>query len=235
MISTVISSFVYVSSSHLSVSFSAHVRCTIPISHQLNLIFMYFRTSLPQVTPASAAISRKLYSYASLGPNRITNEFYKIWEAFIPFPYQQTFRRGAYFAVEVVPNALAVISLNTLYFYDANDGVYFRMNQVEVFSLSDSLSWEAVGGCSYNEPNDPGNLQFTWLEDQLISYRERQMQVRSKVNSLTLYHSKMIFIGMDNRSCSTLKLLPRMCRSFRRKSCGFKTDCSSMYGMFSWP
>ncbi|KAJ3869568.1 Metallo-dependent phosphatase-like protein [Lentinula novae-zelandiae] len=89
-------------------------------------------------------------------PNRITNEFYKIWEAFIPFPYQQTFRRGAYFAVEVVPNALAVISLNTLYFYDAND---------------------AVGGCSYNEPNDPGNLQFTWLEDQLISYRERQMQV----------------------------------------------------------
>ncbi|KAJ3880320.1 Metallo-dependent phosphatase-like protein [Lentinula edodes] len=90
------------------------------------------------------------------GPNSIINEFYKIWQAFIPFPYQQAFQRGAYFAVEVVPNALAVISLNTLYFYDAND---------------------AVGGCSYTEPNDPGNLQFTWLEDQLISYREREMQV----------------------------------------------------------
>ncbi|GAW05350.1 vacuolar endopolyphosphatase [Lentinula edodes] len=90
------------------------------------------------------------------GPNSITNEFYKIWQAFIPFPYQQAFQRGAYFAVEVVPNALAVISLNTLYFYDAND---------------------AVGGCSHTEPNDPGNLQFTWLEDQLKSYREREMQV----------------------------------------------------------
>lgn len=128
-----------------------------------------------------------------------------------------------------------MISLNTLYFYDANDGVYFRMNRVEGFFFSDSLSSEAVGGCSHTEPNDPGNLQFTWLEDQLKSYREREMQVCPEVHSLTLYRSKIIFIGMDNRSCSTLKLLPRMCKSFRRKSCGSKTDYPSMYGMFSWP
>ncbi|KAJ3985885.1 endopolyphosphatase [Lentinula detonsa] len=92
----------------------------------------------------------------SLGPNSIINEFLKIWQSFVPFPYHQAFRQGAYFAVEVVPNALAVISLNTLYFYDAND---------------------AVSGCNYNEPDDPGNLQFAWLEDQLKSYRKRGMQV----------------------------------------------------------
>ncbi|KAJ3997021.1 Metallo-dependent phosphatase-like protein [Lentinula boryana] len=92
----------------------------------------------------------------SLGPNSIINEFLKIWQSFVPFPYHQAFRRGAYFAVEVVPNALAVISLNTLYFYDAND---------------------AVSGCNYNEPDDPGNLQFAWLEDQLKSFRKRGMQV----------------------------------------------------------
>ncbi|KAF5369914.1 hypothetical protein D9758_001030 [Tetrapyrgos nigripes] len=31
---------------------------------------------------------------------------------------------GAYFSIEVVPNALAVISLNTMYFYDSNSGKY---------------------------------------------------------------------------------------------------------------
>ncbi|KAJ4478099.1 endopolyphosphatase [Lentinula aciculospora] len=90
------------------------------------------------------------------GPNSITNEFSKIWQSFIPFPYHRIFKRGAYFAVEVVPNALAVISLNTLYFYDAND---------------------AVSGCDYTGSDDPGNLQFAWLEEQLKSYRKRGMQV----------------------------------------------------------
>ncbi|KAJ3778876.1 endopolyphosphatase [Lentinula raphanica] len=90
------------------------------------------------------------------GPNHITNEFLEIWQSFIPFPYHQVFRQGAYFAVEVVPNALAVISLNTLYFYDAND---------------------AVCGCNYTSPEDPGNLEFAWLESQLKSFRKRGMQV----------------------------------------------------------
>jgi endopolyphosphatase len=34
----------------------------------------------------------------------------------------QVFQRGAYFSVEVVPDQLVVISLNTLYFYDSNKG-----------------------------------------------------------------------------------------------------------------
>ncbi|KAF8826752.1 hypothetical protein HHX47_DHR5000731 [Lentinula edodes] len=110
---------------------------------------------IPVVPSLGKPRAHLISQWLNMGPNSITNEFYKIWQAFIPFPYQQAFQRGAYFAVEVVPNALAVISLNTLYFYDAND---------------------AVGGCSHTEPNDPGNLQFTWLEDQLKSYREREMQ-----------------------------------------------------------
>ncbi|EGO27522.1 hypothetical protein SERLADRAFT_446757 [Serpula lacrymans var. lacrymans S7.9] len=58
----------------------------------------------------------------SPGPNTITNEFSSIWSSFIPFASYQVFQRGAYYSVEVVPNALAVISLNTMYFYDANKG-----------------------------------------------------------------------------------------------------------------
>ena len=45
-----------------------------------------------------------------------------IWKSFVPFHSYQVFQRGAYFAVEVVPDALAVVSLNTMYFYDANKG-----------------------------------------------------------------------------------------------------------------
>jgi hypothetical protein len=37
-----------------------------------------------------------------------------------------------------------------------------------------------VGGCEYLEPNDPGNLQFDWLEVQLKMFRKRGMQVPTK-------------------------------------------------------
>jgi len=43
-----------------------------------------------------------------------------------------------------------------MYFYDSN---------------------KAVGGCEYREPDDPGNLQFDWLEVQLKMFRQRGMQV----------------------------------------------------------
>jgi len=43
-----------------------------------------------------------------------------------------------------------------MYFYDSN---------------------KAISGCIYKEPNDPGNLQFDWLEVQLKMYRKRGMQV----------------------------------------------------------
>ncbi|KAJ7700104.1 hypothetical protein B0H17DRAFT_279239 [Mycena rosella] len=90
------------------------------------------------------------------GPNSITNEFASIWKAFIPFPHLQIFQRGAYYAVEVVPDAVAVVSLNTMYFYDSN---------------------KAVGGCEFKDRDDAGNLQFDWLEVQLKGFRARGMQV----------------------------------------------------------
>ncbi|KAJ2931588.1 hypothetical protein H1R20_g5383, partial [Candolleomyces eurysporus] len=92
----------------------------------------------------------------SLGPNRITTEFSSIWEAFIPFTYRQVFQRGAYYATEIFPDELAIISLNTLYFYDSN---------------------KAVNGCPYDDPEDPGNLELDWLEVQLQSYYDRDMKV----------------------------------------------------------
>lgn len=52
----------------------------------------------------------------------LTDDFPSIWAKFIPFPSYQVFQRGAYFSVEVIPNAVAVISLNTMYFYDSNKG-----------------------------------------------------------------------------------------------------------------
>jgi len=90
------------------------------------------------------------------GPNKITGEFSSIWRSFIPFPSYQVFQRGAYFSVEVIPDALAVISLNTMYFYDSN---------------------KAVGGCEYKDPEDAGNLEFDWLEVQLEMFRSRGIKV----------------------------------------------------------
>lgn len=37
----------------------------------------------------------------------------------------------------------------------------------------------AVGGCEYREPDDPGNLEFDWLEVQLKSFRQRGVQVHA--------------------------------------------------------
>ena len=48
--------------------------------------------------------------------------YHRIWSTFIPFPYLQVFQRGAYYAVDVIPDQLGVISLNTMYFYDSNKG-----------------------------------------------------------------------------------------------------------------
>ncbi|KAG5343116.1 hypothetical protein C0989_000106 [Termitomyces sp. Mn162] len=128
---------------------------------------------------AVAAKMRQIFSsrgipvVPSLGPNSITNEFAKfdrlilavlfifltrddrIWDIFIPFPYLQVFQRGAYYSAEVIPDEVAAISLNTLYFYDSN---------------------KAVGGCGFHDRNDPGNLEFDWLEVQLRMYRQRNMQ-----------------------------------------------------------
>ncbi|KAG8966443.1 Endopolyphosphatase [Tulasnella sp. 419] len=89
------------------------------------------------------------------GPNKVTNEYLSIWKNHIPFPSYQVFHRGAYFSREIIPNHLAAISLNTIYFYDSN---------------------KAVDGCPPHT-EDPGTLQLDWLEVQLDMFRSRKMQV----------------------------------------------------------
>lgn len=90
------------------------------------------------------------------GPNSITYEYSKIWQPFIPFASFGVFQRGGYFIVDVIPDKLAVISLNTIYFYDSN---------------------KAVSGCEYRQTNDPGNLQFDWLDVQLAIFRDKGVKV----------------------------------------------------------
>lgn len=48
--------------------------------------------------------------------------FSSIWKSFVPFHSYQVFQRGGYYSVEVIPDSVAVISLNTMYFFDSNKG-----------------------------------------------------------------------------------------------------------------
>ena len=43
-----------------------------------------------------------------------------IWRHFIPSDDRHVFERGAYFSAEVIPDRLAVISLNTMFWFDSN-------------------------------------------------------------------------------------------------------------------
>src|SRR5947207_4584313 len=87
------------------------------------------------------------------GPSSRTREYLDIWRHFIPEEQVHVFVRGAYFSAEVIPNTLAVFSLNTLYFYANN---------------------AAVDGCS--SKTEPGYDQFMWLKVQLDLIRRRKMK-----------------------------------------------------------
>ena len=96
------------------------------------------------------------------GPNSITKQFVQIWSDHVPEYEFHTFEQGGYFLKELIPNRLAAMSLNTLYFYDSN---------------------KAVEGCTKKRRRhgetevDPGTAQLDWLEVQLDLFRKRKMQV----------------------------------------------------------
>jgi endopolyphosphatase len=48
------------------------------------------------------------------GPNKWTTRYLHIWRRFIPEAQRHQFAQGGWFYVEVIPNKLAVISLNTM-------------------------------------------------------------------------------------------------------------------------
>ena len=87
------------------------------------------------------------------GPNRWTKNYASIWRQLIPEEQRHGFVRGGWFSVEVIPNELAVLSLNTLYFFDSNT---------------------AVDGCAAK--TEPGYEQMEWLRIQLQFLRQRGMK-----------------------------------------------------------
>ena len=87
------------------------------------------------------------------GPNPWTKRYLDIWRKFIPEEQKHSFERGGWFYVEVIPNKLAVLSLNTLYFFDSN---------------------AAVDGCA--DPSEPGYQHLEWLRIQLQFLRQRGMK-----------------------------------------------------------
>ena len=87
------------------------------------------------------------------GPNPWTKRYLNIWRQFIPESQRHSFETGGWFFTEVIPNQLAVLSLNTLYFFDSN---------------------AAVDGCA--DPDEPGHQHMEWLRIQLRFLRQRGMK-----------------------------------------------------------
>ena len=87
------------------------------------------------------------------GPNKWTQKYLSVWRKFIPEEQRHGFSNGGWFSVEVIPNHLAVFSLNTMYFFQHNT---------------------AVDGCA--ERSEPGYQQMEWLRIQLQFLRKRGMK-----------------------------------------------------------
>ncbi|KAI7888909.1 Metallo-dependent phosphatase-like protein [Mucor mucedo] len=80
-------------------------------------------------------------------------EFSEMWDDFIPLEQQKVFKRGGYFAVDVVPG-LRVLSINSLYFFGSNDVVN---------SCGDLLG--------------PGAKHIKWMKKQLKRARQEGVKV----------------------------------------------------------
>lgn len=89
----------------------------------------------------------------SKGPNFWTRTYSSIWRQFIPEAQKHSFEQGGWYYVEVIPNELAVFSLNTLYFFGSNG---------------------AADGCAAK--SEPGYQQMEWLRIQLQFMRDRGMK-----------------------------------------------------------
>ncbi|KAJ5091778.1 Endopolyphosphatase Ppn1p-like protein [Penicillium alfredii] len=87
------------------------------------------------------------------GPNRWTKRFAKVWNEFIPEDQRHSFVEGGWFTTEVIPGQLAVISLNTMYFFESNT---------------------AVDGCK--DKSEPGYEHMEWLRVQLQLLRNRNIK-----------------------------------------------------------
>lgn len=90
----------------------------------------------------------------SPGPTLQTRELWSIWQDYVPQEQLHIFEKGAYFMKEIIPGKLAVISLNTLYWFKANP---------------------LVDSC--DDPKDPGFQHLRWFGIVLEELRQRGMKV----------------------------------------------------------
>ncbi|CUM64181.1 uncharacterized protein PRCAT00001775001 [Priceomyces carsonii] len=88
------------------------------------------------------------------GPTLQTREMFRIWKDYIPPSQLHVFNRGAYFFQEVIPDQLAILSINTLYLYQSNP-------------LADNC----------DKKKQPGYKLFEWLGYVLKEMRVRKMKV----------------------------------------------------------
>lgn len=90
----------------------------------------------------------------ALGPTLQTREYYRLWKNFVPQQQQRIFDRSASYLTEVIPGRLAVLSINTLYLFQANP---------------------LVDNC--NSKKEPGYQLLLWLGYVLEELRHRGMKV----------------------------------------------------------
>ncbi|KAI3624123.1 endopolyphosphatase [Malassezia furfur] len=103
-----------------------------------------------------------LHNIMPRGPNKELRQFLDIWRKHIPEDQTKTFLEGGYFAKDLIPDHLGVLSLNTLYFFDSNKGVDGCPKRRRYMSRDEA---------------DIGTLQLEWMTQQLLHYRRRNMQV----------------------------------------------------------
>ncbi|EEB05554.1 vacuolar polyphosphatase [Schizosaccharomyces japonicus yFS275] len=94
------------------------------------------------------------HNIMTAGPSLMIEDLEQAWEPILPEFERHIFQRGAYYVNEVIPNKLAVLSINTLYLSSKN---------------------AAVDGCP-NKKHEAGTLHLRWLRVQLKLLRERGMK-----------------------------------------------------------
>lgn len=92
--------------------------------------------------------------YGGSKGRKVFKKFLTIWEPFIPSDQHETFLKGGYFSVNVIPDRLKVVSLNSMYFYNSN---------------------AAVDSC--RKKSSPGYKQLEWLKSELKQAQQKGIKI----------------------------------------------------------
>ena len=133
------------------------MRCRAPsdqiVAQNRFVAAQFARVFGPRVVPVVGNNDFMPHNLFFKGPNAWTAEYLDVWADWIPQAQRHDFARGGWFVVEVIPGALAVISLNTMYFFTSNS---------------------ASNGCAVK--SEPGYEHMDWLRIRLQTLRDRGMK-----------------------------------------------------------